>query len=232
MKKISREETRTIRQLTEQYEIEKELSNKLRNATKEERKNLYGKVYDEFYQRVPHHPQLKRKEQPQLQRKKIHKQVRLLSNFFAPDDTFMELGPGDCNLAFELCKHFKKVYAIDVSEEIAKNSQRPTNFELVLSDGISVDIEPQSVDIAYSYQLMEHLHPEDAFEQLQNIYNALVNGGVYICITPHRFMGPHDISKHFDTIATGFHLKEYINIELYSLFKSVGFRKVQSLFGK
>ena len=49
-------------------------------------------------------------------------------------------------------------------------------------------------------------------------------------MTPHRFTGPHDISKYFDKVATGFHLKEYTYKELYYLFKSVGFRKIQFLF--
>jgi hypothetical protein len=31
---------------------------------------------------------------------------------------------------------------------------------------------------------MEHLHPEDAFEQLRNIIRALAPGGRYVCITP------------------------------------------------
>jgi SAM-dependent methyltransferase len=140
----------------------------------------------------------------------------------------MELGPGDCSLSFELCKYFKKVYAIDVSNEITKNSQKPTNFELIISDGSSVNMPPGSIDVAYSNQLMEHLHPDDAIEQVQGIYKALVSGGVYICLTPYLFTGPHDISKYFDDVATGFHLKEYTNEELYSLCKSVGFRKIHS----
>ena len=76
---------------------------------------------------------------------------------------------------------------------------------------------------------MEHLHPDDAFEQLQNVYNALANGGAYICITPNKLTGPHDISKYFDTEATGFHLKEYTITELRSLFKKIGFSKVKLL---
>ena len=70
---------------------------------------------------------------------------------------------------------------------------------------------------------MEHLHPDDAVDQLKNIYNALVNGGKYICITPNRLTGPHDISKYFDNVATGFHLKEYTVTELSGLFREVGF---------
>jgi SAM-dependent methyltransferase len=88
-----------------------------------------------------------------------------------------------------------------------------------------------SIDVAYSNQLMEHLHPDDAFEQLQNIYQALVPGGVYICITPNRWSGPHDISKYFDPVATGFHLKEYSALELIRLFRQVGFSQVKVYIG-
>jgi hypothetical protein len=55
---------------------------------------------------------------------------------------------------------------------------------------------------------------------------------VYICITPNRLNGPHDISRYFDPVATGFHLKEYTVTELSDLFKSVGFSKVQVLLGR
>lgn len=61
---------------------------------------------------------------------------------------------------------------------------------------------------------MEHLHPDDAYEQLQEIYNALIPGGIYICITPNRLSGPHDVSQYFDSIATGFHPKEYTTVEM------------------
>jgi SAM-dependent methyltransferase len=86
-----------------------------------------------------------------------------------------------------------------------------------------------SVDVAYSNQLMEHLHPDDALEQLHNIYKALVPGGIYMCVTPNRLNGPHDISKHFDRVAMGFHLKEYTVTELCHLFQTAGFSKVRIL---
>ncbi len=43
--------------------------------------------------------------------------------------------------------------------------------------------------------------------------------------------GPHDISKFFDEVATGFHLKEYTTSELSELFKKVGFSKVRVYIG-
>jgi hypothetical protein len=78
---------------------------------------------------------------------------------------------------------------------------------------------------------MEHLHPDDAVEQLGNICASLRDGGKYLCITPSRLLGPHDVSKHFDKVATGFHLKEYLYRGLVPLFKCAGFRKVDAIIG-
>lgn len=228
MKKAKQEEIRSMKQVIEHYEIEKELARKLKNASKIERRNLYTKLYDELFRRVPHHPQISRKSDPELKRKNVIEHKKLLSRYFSQDSNFMEIGPGDCALSIELCKYFKRVYAIDISTEITNNLQKPINFELIISDGTSVDVEPGTITVAFSNQLMEHLHPDDAVEQLENIYRALIPGGNYICLTPHRFMGPADISRDFDDIATGFHLKEYTNMELFRLFKSVGFSKIKS----
>ncbi len=220
-----------IERLRFHYEVEKELADRLKRADKSERKKLYTALYDELYRRVPYHPQLMQKQSVESQRRAIAAQMRVLSRFLSPDDTFLELGPGDCLLSFEVAKRVKKVYAIDVSTEITKNPRQPGNFELIISDGSSVEVPPESVDVAYSNQLMEHLHPDDAAEQLRGVYRALVPGGVFVCITPHRFSGPHDISKFFDEAATGFHLKEYTSTELYRLLKSAGFREVKTYFG-
>jgi SAM-dependent methyltransferase len=78
---------------------------------------------------------------------------------------------------------------------------------------------------------MEHLHPDDAKEQLENLYRALASGGAYICITPNRVSGPHDVSHHFDRVATGFHLREYTYSELIELFREVGFKRFRGYFG-
>jgi len=75
---------------------------------------------------------------------------------------------------------------------------------------------------------MEHLHPDDAREQLGNIFAALAPGGAYVCITPNRLDGPHDISRWFSDEATGFHLKEYTVTELQRLFREAGFRQVSA----
>jgi SAM-dependent methyltransferase len=199
-------ERRPAALLREHYEVERQLADRLRNATREQRRTLYGPVYDELYQRVPHHPQLTRKSSPELTQAGLVPQLRLLRPYLKPDSVVLEIGPGDCALSIALAKRVRQVYALDVSEKITEQLSAPANFKLILSDGTSVPLPAGSVDVAYSNQLMEHLHPDDAREQLEGIWRALRPGGVYICITPNRVSGPHDISSHFDSIATGFHL--------------------------
>jgi SAM-dependent methyltransferase len=161
----------------------------------------------------------------------VRLQMRFLRSFLKKATSFLEVGPGDCALSFEVCKLVKEVYAVDVSEEITKSSRTPDNFHLLISDGCSVPVPPESIDLAYSYMVMEHLHPDDAFDQLQNICRALIPGGTYVCITPNRLTGPHDISKYFDEFATGFHMKEYTTVELSDLFQKVGFSQVTAYVG-
>lgn len=218
---------RPAEQIKEHYEIEKQLAQRLHDSTSQERKTLYTVVYDELFQQVPHHPQLNTKSSPQYQATKAARELRKLRGFLHKDSCFIEIGPGDCALSLVVAQSVGQVYAIDVSQEITKGLALPPNFKLILSDGSSIPLSPNSVNVAYSNQLMEHLHPDDALEQLQNIYNALAPTGVYICITPNRLNGPHDISQYFDSVATGFHLKEYTVTELSDLFRAVGFAKVR-----
>ena len=216
----------TPKQLLEHYNIEVKLADKLRNATKTERAELYSYVYDKLFEKVSYHPQLFRKSAPTLRLKRVSKDVAFLRRFVRADSIFLEVGPGDGLLSFEMAKYLRKVYAIDVSEVITKQAEFPSNFELKLSDGSSVDIPAETVDVAYSNQLVEHVHPEDVIFQLQGIYQALVPGGIYICITPHRFGGPYDVSRFFDKEAKGLHLREYTNGELRNLLIEAGFSNV------
>lgn len=220
---------RTMEQIKEHYAVEVELSDKLRNADKSSRRNLYTSLYDELYKRVPHHPQLTAVNDPKSRENEISRQINLIRRFLKPGSVFLEVGPGDCLLSIEMAKYAKKVYAVDVSTEITKGGEHPENFELIISDGCSVPVPANSIDMAYSNQLMEHLHSDDAIDQLGNIFKALSPNGLYICITPNRLMGPHDISKYFDKTAKGFHLKEYTFTELCVLFKKAGFSDIKAL---
>lgn len=119
--KIPKSERRTLKQLREHYEIERALANRLHNASRKERQYLYVALYDELYRRVPHHPQLTCKTD--LNHDLVSKQMRLLKRFLNPEFTFLEVGFGDCSLSLEVAKHVRKVYAIEVSEQITKSAR-------------------------------------------------------------------------------------------------------------
>jgi glycosyltransferase involved in cell wall biosynthesis/SAM-dependent methyltransferase len=222
---------RPAARIREHYLVERQLASRLKAASKEERRSLYTQAYDELFRRVPDHPQISVKTSPELSRRDVDRQLAFIGRFLRPGQTFLEIGPGDCALSFEVCRHVARVLAVDVSTEITKVPNVPANFKLIISDGCSIPVQLNSVDVAYSNQLMEHLHPDDALEQVHNILDVLKPGGVYICITPNRITGPHDISRDFDEEATGFHLKEYTTAELTALFRQVGFSKVRSYVG-
>jgi SAM-dependent methyltransferase len=209
------------------YEIEKLLADQLRNATRDERRILYNELYEELFRRVPNHPQLKKRLSADDRRKRILFQMRNIQPFLRKNVTLLEVGAGDCALSSEAAKYVNQVYALDVTDRNFPAAAAAPNIKFVLSDGCSIPVEHNSIDVVYSYQLMEHLHPDDAFEQLRNIRDVIKSGGVYLCDTPNRLSGPHDISRRFDKTARGFHLKEYTVTELRKLFLSVGFSAVK-----
>lgn len=224
-------ETRTLDQLRQHYEVERELADRLRHASKEQRRTLYSEVYDELFKRVPLHPQHTNKADQERLAADVAEKMEIVTPFLNQGAIFLEVGPGDCEFAKTVAGKAAKVLAIDVSDEITRKRELPANLQLVISDGSSIPVPPDSVDVAYSNQLMEHLHPDDALDQLRGLHAALKPGGVYICITPSRLTGPHDISGEFDRKATGFHLKEYTVGDLAALFRQVGFVKVSIIFG-
>jgi SAM-dependent methyltransferase len=217
--------------LRERYEVEKELAGRLRTASKSQRRGLYREVYDELFQRLGDHPQLGQAADPESRRQEVALQTALLEPFLSGRTRFLEVGAGDCALALEMARRVRQVTAVDASSEITAGTPTPDNFALQLADGPPAPIDDDSVDIAYSCHFIEHLHPDDALDHAIDMRRALGDGGRYICITPNRLLGPHDISKHFDDVATGLHLREYTFTDLARLLRQAGFRRVRALRG-
>jgi SAM-dependent methyltransferase len=216
-------DSRTIDQLRRHYEVERELAERLRHSTRAQRTELFKTLYGELFDRVPDHPRKTRRESPEDTRRAVAARMALLKPFIKDAGTFLEMAPGDCTLAFEMCRHVKQVLAVDISDQTASQSGRPANFKLVVYDGYHLDVPEASVDLAFSYQFLEHLHPDDVAEHFKLIHRVLRPGGAYVFSTPHCFSGPHDISRHFSDTPSGFHLKEWTYGEMRQVLRAAEF---------
>lgn len=211
----------------EQYELEKRLAERLRRATKIQRQNLYGQVYDEFFQFAAKHPGIAHQDEGPEAVTRAHQKWQLVKRFAHQDATLLEIGAGNSAFATLAASHLQTVYALEVSAHAKpEHLDLPKNIIPLLSPTGLIPLPDAAADIVYSNQVMEHIHPEDAQGQLQDIYRVLKTDGVYVCMTPNRLSGPHDISKYFDDLATGLHLHEYTITELSKLFRGVGFSAI------
>lgn len=214
---------RSPQQIREHYELERELARRLRTASRAERLGLYGPLYDELFTRLPHHPQNVLRADRERRAQDVKHHLTLLAPWLGRTVDMAEVGAGDCALSVAAAARCRSVRVIDVSAVISRLTSPPKNLSYVHTDGVQIDLPSESVNLVFSNQLIEHLHPEDAFEQTKEIFRILRPGGRYLCITPSRLTGPHDVSSHFDEVATGFHLQEYSLDTLSDLFRQVGF---------
>lgn len=219
---------RTPDQVREHYLIERELADRLRRSTRAERRVLYRELYNELYSRVPHHPGLRGREDGQVMRS-VRDRARLLRRFAHDGGVCVEIGAGDGAVARELASYMEKVYALEVwgGGRLKRTSGELNNLEIRIYDGLELPLAPASVDLVFSDQVIEHLHPDDVALHFESIQRALKVAGAYVFGTPHRFSGPHDISRGFSPMASGFHLREWTNRELVMVIRDAGFRTMR-----
>ena len=226
---------RTIEQLENHFRVESAIAARLKRANREERVRIYRTMYDDLFSKVPDHPRLMRREDTTRTATMNLVKLRLLRRFLDNAAVVVELGAGDCRFSYELCRHTGFVYGVDISDQRSGSDDVPENFEHVIYDGYNLPLEKGSVDIFFSDQLIEHLHPEDLALHFQMVLGILKDGGVYVFRTPHRFSGPHDISMYFCDEARGFHLKEWTYRELLPVLRGLGYqscRGYRSLKGR
>lgn len=216
---------RSEERLTAHYLLERQLACRLRYASRADRCHVYTQVYGELFRSLPDHPQ--KFDDGAARVRRVRRLISRLRPFLSRNKTFMEIGCGDAVLSHEIASHVGHCYAVDVTDALIDRLAVPVNLEVVLTKGVHIPLPDNSVDIALSDQLMEHLHPDDARDQLAEIYRVLKPGGTYHCSTPNRVTGPHDVSHFFEYEATGFHLKEYDSVAIECLFKEAGFRRIR-----
>jgi SAM-dependent methyltransferase len=215
---------RTYAQLRNHYEVEKALAVRLKNTeSRQERQRLYSCMYGELFARVPDHPRLKVRDNPEATRFLNASRLKLIRQFIHSNATFVEFGAGDCRFVLSMSERVRFAYGVDIADQMGDSRHRADNFKLIVYNGFELDIPKDSVDIVFSDQLIEHLHPDDTEFHFRLVKSILRQGGVYVFRTPHRFRGPQDISRYFVEVAEGFHLKEWTYSEIAEVLDNVGF---------
>jgi len=219
----NREEARS------QYDVERILARRLREATKSERASLYGATYDELYRRFPHLGGAAAGELSEARRLQVTTELLFLAPFLASNHAVAEFGAGDGALSAMLADRVARVWAIDASPRWLEGLETNDTLELLASSGPVREIADRSIDVIYSCHFIEHLHPEDLEDHLRDARRMLKPRGLYVCVTPNRILGPHDVSKHFSRVARGLHLQEYSHNSLRRTMRAHGFSDVQVL---
>ncbi len=223
----SSKERRSPDRLLAHFEIEKRLSRRLRNSTRHERTALYSALYSELFSSLPDHPQ----NLPNLsiRNARLDQQIRFLSHQLNSTSVYLEIGCGDAQLTKLLAPKIRSAIGLDVTDKLIDPTDQIPNFAFLRSNGTNINLESGTVDLVYSNQLIEHLHPDDIDSHFANIVRVLKTGGRYVCTTPSSITGPHDISKYFGFEPLGFHLKEYNYTMLNRIFRVSGFRYIKPI---
>ncbi len=205
------------------FEIERPLADRLRNApSRLERRALYGPVYSEYRAQIAAHPAIERRD---AQPSSVPMQAALVRPLLTRASVFVELGAGEGALSARLAPDVERAIAYDVTDAISVSG--PPGYEFRVFDGFELGLEPGSVDLVFSNDVVEHLHPDDAVDQMRAVGAALKPGGRYLCVTPNRLAGPHDVSGAFSDSPQGFHLREYTATELGQALRAAGFARVR-----
>jgi SAM-dependent methyltransferase len=220
---MSSEVQRTPERIRHHFEVERALALQMRQSTRKERTELFKTLYNQLFEKVPDHPRLTRRETPESSRRKVESQLRLLRPFLNKDTVFVEFAPGDCRLASAVAKEVRSVVGVDISDQRSEGEQFPSNLELIVYDGYELAVADASADVVFSYQFLEHLHPEDVDAHFAMVRRLLKSGGVYVFDTPHRYSGPHDVSRHFGNTLQCFHFQEWTYRDMRQLLARHGF---------
>ncbi len=223
----------TEQMILSHWELEKQLTQELLSSTPERRWETFERGYSRLYSELEWLNRLVGESRPIVADDMQHKEWRTAVG--APPQEIYEIDSGKGELITYLARQGFRCKATEVTHELGEllfDDGEP-NLSWGVSDGVHLDSfeGAASYDVVISDQVLEHLHPDDVGAHLRGVHQILKPGGRYIFRTPHRFTGPHDVSRVFRCDSpVGMHLKEYSYREFVTALRRAGFKRVYYAF--
>ncbi len=100
---------------------------------------------------------------------------------------FLDIGTGTGYVSVIAARHFKKVYAYDISARMLLEVPKLHNLTTVLGPAEKLGFQDNMIDVACTFSVLHHI--ENIPLVFKEIHRVLKPGGIYY--------SDHDIEKHF-----------------------------------
>ena len=206
------------------WDLERKLTQELLESSPEKRREVFERCYTLLYREISWLNRLMDGSDRRTDRERFADWLDVIGD---EPLSIYEIGSGRGELITLLASRGHDCVATEITVE---RGERDTSDDATLvwheTDGVKLTEfeKPDSYDLVLSNQLIEHLHPDDLDLHLKEVHTILKPGGRYVLNTPHRYTGPHDLSRVFGhRTASGMHLREYTYRELFRALTRQGF---------
>ena len=107
---------------------------------------------------------------------------------FVKDNLVLEIGCGTGYGANYLSQYASDFIAIDISKRCVsychKHKKETSTF--LQASGLNIPLKDGSVDVALSFQVIEHIEPRKVIDYLSEVKRVLKNESVFVVSTPNR----------------------------------------------
>lgn len=215
----------TLAMMEQHFALERDARSELLASPPEQRAAIAERWYDRLYGECKWLAEL-----PPVNRLSVEADLGWWRSLLAPHSSILEIGSGPGKLARFLAAEGHSVTATEITLERGDRAPQP-NIVWPGTDGVHLSqLGKASYDAVISYQLLEHLHPDDVPVHIAEAFQALRPGGRLIFGTPQRMVGPADVSAAFGYVdPAGMHLREWTYGELVPILQGAGFAELRSV---